>query len=1138
MSRACVAVLIVSLLLAAGARVSAQQIASEQSGASSDAAVPTLVNFNGVLTDLNGKPLTGIVGVTFLLYKEQQGGAPLWLETQNVQPNKSGQYSVMLGSASSAGLPADMFASGEARWFGVRVQGQEEQPRIMLLSVPYAMKAGDAATIGGLPPSAFVLANSSGSNPSGSSPNPSNLNSSASQSPSSTSSSSDVTTTGGTVGTIAAFSTATNVQSSLLSQTGTTAINVGGKLNLPATGTATVSAGFNSRPHTFVASSYNSGTSAAVAQTFQLQAESAGNDTSTPSGTLNVLFSSGTTAPAETGLKISNTGLITFATGQTFPGTGSGTITGVTAGSGLTGGGTSGDISLSIPSAGIQNSMLANSSVTVAAGTALTGGGAVALGASTTLNLDTTKVPLLAASNTFTGNQTVNGNLSATGMLTGSGFQIGSNVFDYGNVSAANAFTGFAGNSSMTGSDNTATGVAALFSNTTGIANTANGFYALEANTTGYNNTANGDNALQDNTTGAQNTASGEWALEFNTTGSSNTALGGFAGFPSDFSNITGSNNTFLGFDTSMSTGTLTNATAIGANAQVTESNAMVLGSINGLHGATSNVNVGIGITAPAYGLDVYGTGHFTQAVTFGSPVNFASGQTFPGTGTITGITAGAGLSGGGSSGGITLTNTGVLSVAAGTGISVTSGQSPTVSLNTAQIPLLNANNTFTGSQTVNGNLIASGVVGAGGFSTSQYLGGLTTGFYLSTGPLFDYGDGLLYENAFTGYAGSPSVSLNGGGNNAGTGWEALENDATGSYNTADGSNALQSNTTGAFNTAAGGSALLYNTSGQGNTAIGYDAGLTSQGSSACVSGPQDDSGNTTGSYNTFVGCGAGPSSGNLTNATAIGFSAQVSQSNSLVLGSSGTNVGIGITAPTHMLHIGTANNAFRVEGPVAGTSKPILASFGGSGDFAIDAVGTVDGRFVVKDTSGYVGINTSAPDTYLSVNGGADKPGGGSWGTFSDRRLKNLDGGFTSGLSQIMHINPVRYRYKDDNGMGIRDTEEHVGLVAQDVQKVIPEAVTENRKGYLLVNNDPILWAMLNAVKEQQKMIEKLRRESRAQAAQMKAQQAMVVSLSSQINAIRSSLDLQARSPQENRDQRGRATKMKFSSGSTLNIQ
>src|SRR5260370_17764306 len=115
------------------------------------------------------------------------------------------------------------------------------------------------------------------------------------------------------------FTTATNIQNSLLTQAGTTAINVGGTLNLPATGTATALAGFKSRPHNFVASVFNSGTSTAVAQTFQLQAEPVNNNTTTASGTLNLLYATGTATPAETGLKVSSKGLFTFSTGQTFP---------------------------------------------------------------------------------------------------------------------------------------------------------------------------------------------------------------------------------------------------------------------------------------------------------------------------------------------------------------------------------------------------------------------------------------------------------------------------------------------------------------------------------------------------------------------------------------------------------------------------------------------------------------------------------------------------------------------------------------------------------------------------------------------------------------------------------------------------
>jgi len=119
--------------------------------------VPPVVSFRGVLADENGKALTDLVGVTFSLYQDSQGGSPLWLETQNVQPDRTGHYAVQLGSITS--LPANLFASGEARWLGVQVQDHPEQPRTMLISVPYAMKAMDAETIGGMPPSAFALAN-------------------------------------------------------------------------------------------------------------------------------------------------------------------------------------------------------------------------------------------------------------------------------------------------------------------------------------------------------------------------------------------------------------------------------------------------------------------------------------------------------------------------------------------------------------------------------------------------------------------------------------------------------------------------------------------------------------------------------------------------------------------------------------------------------------------------------------------------------------------------------------------------------------------------------------------------------------------------------------------------------------------
>jgi hypothetical protein len=164
-----------------------------------------------------------------------------------------------------------------------------------------------------------------------------------------------------------------------------------GGLTWGATGTATSGGGFNSNPADLTASAFNSGT-AAENQTFRWQTEPVSNNTASPSGSLNLLFSGTGNAftPTETGLSIASDGLITFAPGQTFPGGGGGSVTQVNTGAGLTGGPITTTGSISIADAGVTNGMLANPSLAVNAGPGLAGGGTVALGGATTVNLDTT----------------------------------------------------------------------------------------------------------------------------------------------------------------------------------------------------------------------------------------------------------------------------------------------------------------------------------------------------------------------------------------------------------------------------------------------------------------------------------------------------------------------------------------------------------------------------------------------------------------------------------------------------------------------------------------------------------------------------------------------------------------------------
>ncbi len=134
----------------------------------------------------------------------------------------------------------------------------------------------------------------------------------------------------------------------------------------------------------------------------------------------------------------------------------------------------------------------------------------------------------------------VNGNINA-----GTAYDLGGTVFAFGSYANANAnaFIGFAGNSSSTGKYNLASGSYALSSNTSGSLNTASGSYSLFTNTTGQYNTGNGNGTLYSNTDGAENTASGVAALYFNTLGDQNTATGVYA----LYANTTGGQNTASG---------------------------------------------------------------------------------------------------------------------------------------------------------------------------------------------------------------------------------------------------------------------------------------------------------------------------------------------------------------------------------------------------------------------------------------------------------------------------------------------------------------------------------------------------------------------------------------------------------------
>ncbi len=307
-------------------------------------------------------------------------------------------------------------------------------------------------------------------------------------------------------------------------------------------------------------------------------------------------------------------------------------------------------------------------------------------------------------------------------------------------------------------------------------------------------------------------------------------------------------------------------------------------------------------------------------------------------------------------------------------------------------------------------------------------------------------------DNIFVGrYVG---VSNTTGAGNSAMGYMALNKNTTGFANSAVGHVALYENTTGTDNSAMGDNALVHNTTGSLNSAMGSGAlSANTIGGHNSAMGRDTLRSNTTGNDNSAMGDGALANNTTGNQNSALGAYALCF----LTTGSNNTAVG-------YKAGWGYPN--------ATGSGNVFLGYSAGSGEtgsnklYIHNSSGTplIYGEFDTK----MVGINTAAPAGYtLAVNGSAAKTGGGSWSTFSDIRLKDVHGSYQRGLSEVSHLNPVKYKYTSDNDMNLAADKEYVGLVAQDVQGVIPEAVEENSNGYLMVNNDPIIWAMVNAIKE-----------------------------------------------------------------------
>lgn len=222
------------------------------------------------------------------------------------------------------------------------------------------------------------------------------------------------------------------------------------------------------------------------------------------------------------------------------------------------------------------------------------------------------------------------------------------------------------------------------------------------------------------------------------------------------------------------------------------------------------------------------------------------------------------------------------------------------------------------------------------------------------------------------------------------------------------------------------------NASGYASTAIGPKA--VAKGITSTAIGPKASTSNAS-MHSLALGYNA--QAGNH-NAVAIGINAQADIENTIVLGTEQDTVII----PGNLIVRGTIY--------YNGSSGSTGGSGGGSGG------GTGGGSpfDIPEDAKFSPALENKYPDLKPVVAPDVGRP--------SDRRLKNIGENYTASLSELEKLSFYHYTYKND-----KNNTPQVGVIAQDLQKVFPNAVTKGDDGYLRIRWDEMFYAALNSIKE-----------------------------------------------------------------------
>jgi hypothetical protein len=220
--------------------------------------------------------------------------------------------------------------------------------------------------------------------------------------------------------------------------------------------------------------------------------------------------------------------------------------------------------------------------------------------------------------------------------------------------------------------------------------------------------------------------------------------------------------------------------------------------------------------------------------------------------------------------------------------------------------------------------------------------------------------------------------------------------------------------------------------------------------------------------------------------------------------------LGTGITAPTAQLHT-TGSVRFQGLTAFAGTpNRTIVSDLSGNlffvnGAPALLTCNTV-GTIPVVGAGGTLGCSIIQQNTSLANCGAGTHPGVGIGGApiataisgatcynlgltvygsglassglwiASDKKFKTNVKQLNYGLSEILRLNPVTYEFKTSEFPEMNfSTGSNLGFIAQEIEQVIPEVVGNTEKDFKIVNYDQMVPVMVNAMQEQQKMIQDL---------------------------------------------------------------